>query len=1328
MLFWIRITTALLLMCCFQMAQGQEEHVTETGLPVLNGSSLEGTSFLLGFMQNELKGTDPYVDLRLYISSRFDANVVLRGPSFPPTSITVKANTVCEVPIGSYFEVNTPHLATGRGIFVESDVPIVVYGFTSLLTTTETFTAIPINQLGMDYRVVCRGADYYSRIRDMPATSPRSGEFMVIAVEDDTPITYVPRVSTIQDQPFESITITLNAGECYLVQAQPSSVIGARDLTGSRVTSTKPFVLLSGHVRTGIPNDSLNSKDHLVEMLPPIQHWRQHYLVSPFAKVRAPYYVRVVAAEDNTNVNVNEGGSLGYTVPLDFAGSFTDIELLDPAEITASKPFLAVQLMPSNIYRDTIHKAYDPAMVVLSGLDQYVQSSILQFPKLIQQEAEVGLEPQYYFVNIIADNEAKKSLVIDQKPIQEYDGNFLTRYMPNPGFVYGSIQLPLGQHSISCDTGYFTAIMYGLSANDSYANQVGITYIRPAYKERTQPQYQLTAKCGMVRGLVRDVGVDSVQLDSVGIIVSATKNMTWQLSELLPGDSVVTIDADVTDFTKDAIIVIRTYDVLGNGREWKYVYDAPVIKYPREIFIPLFSEKNCIRVPIINADTTSTIISRIKTASGLRVFVSDTASENFLVKAKDTLWVTVCAELADSLLTDAVLIVELPCGMFERIPIRVQLIRSLETAGKDFGKVRMFDTVCSKVPVVNTGNVPITLVRILQQLLTNAFQVDTSGLQQHVVINPKDTFWITVCFVPESEGLVVRTDTIATVEGIVVMYQLLGTGIRPRILPVVIDWGPTRVGTRRDTTFAINNIGEGSAQLSILSFVGAPDHFIEPIVPSVFVAAESSTPLLNASFAPMNVGAFEDTASIGVDWKYHEPVSVILRGVGILPKLITRNIDFGSVLVGTDKDTTETVLYSVGSDSLEIYTVEKLGPDITEFTLSDEILLSKGLRPGEDLSGILQFSPTRTGSHICSVRVSNNASISTNAVDSIFVLYGTGYRNDVPRVEAKLSVPNKVVACKEVPIILTIHNPSLLPCTVTKVQIICDGIIILDQNTAIELMPDEKRILTLQHMFSIDDVGHVAYNVVASTGQVLTGNSTVLVIPTQTQLMVTTTVAGFPGSSVVLKGVATVLDTLSIPLEYSTMLVVDSDRLHVDSVQCSEYKILNSTTQVFDRAVSFTQEDHSVNISLAAPTQTPHSLEYRVYGTLLWKNSYEHELAWTIAGKPCAVPARGITILDVETCGDNLRSVMFTATVQATVAPSPSKGTIEVEFSATDATIVGVQLVGLFGQVFLQEEEIVLEKGSRHVTFTCSRIPSGVYRLLIRTEHGQQGVPVLLVN
>jgi len=66
--------------------------------------------------------------------------------------------------------------------------------------------------------------------------------------------------------------VILNAGECYLVQGSPDTLIGSNDLSGTLIKSNNPIGVLSGHVRTAILQnleEPADTKDHFIEMLPP---------------------------------------------------------------------------------------------------------------------------------------------------------------------------------------------------------------------------------------------------------------------------------------------------------------------------------------------------------------------------------------------------------------------------------------------------------------------------------------------------------------------------------------------------------------------------------------------------------------------------------------------------------------------------------------------------------------------------------------------------------------------------------------------------------------------------------------------------------------------------------------------------------------------------------------------------------------------------------------------------------------------------------------------------------------------------------------------------
>ncbi len=55
------------------------------------------------------------------------------------------------------------------------------------------------------------------------------------------------------------------------------------DLTGTKINSSQPIAVFSGHQRATIPNPSdLVSRDHLVEELPPIPTWGGSAFVTPY--------------------------------------------------------------------------------------------------------------------------------------------------------------------------------------------------------------------------------------------------------------------------------------------------------------------------------------------------------------------------------------------------------------------------------------------------------------------------------------------------------------------------------------------------------------------------------------------------------------------------------------------------------------------------------------------------------------------------------------------------------------------------------------------------------------------------------------------------------------------------------------------------------------------------------------------------------------------------------------------------------------------------------------------------------------------------------------
>jgi hypothetical protein len=160
----------------------------------------------------------------------------------------------------------------------------------------------------------------------------RPGMFMVIAQENGTYVEINTSAPTEKDRvPKSSFFVTLNRGETYLVKSKPTPGInGTNDLTGSLVKSNKPVAVLSGHSRTASPQVQFSkdddSKNHLIEMLPPITTWGKEYYTAPFggtANILGSMY-KIVAKEANTVVTAStrNGGVTSYT--LVNAGDFVE--------------------------------------------------------------------------------------------------------------------------------------------------------------------------------------------------------------------------------------------------------------------------------------------------------------------------------------------------------------------------------------------------------------------------------------------------------------------------------------------------------------------------------------------------------------------------------------------------------------------------------------------------------------------------------------------------------------------------------------------------------------------------------------------------------------------------------------------------------------------------------------------------------------------------------------------------------------------------------------------------------------------------------------------
>jgi len=137
-------------------------------LPKLLGATNQGTEFVIAFHPAWEEGGNNNA-IRIYISSAVETDVRLTIPYFsdqPHKLATTKPNDIIEIKLlpneaqpytrgggGAVSTLKHTQVWPGRGIIIEGDAPLIVYGVTRYAYTSDGFLAIPTHALDKKYIV-----------------------------------------------------------------------------------------------------------------------------------------------------------------------------------------------------------------------------------------------------------------------------------------------------------------------------------------------------------------------------------------------------------------------------------------------------------------------------------------------------------------------------------------------------------------------------------------------------------------------------------------------------------------------------------------------------------------------------------------------------------------------------------------------------------------------------------------------------------------------------------------------------------------------------------------------------------------------------------------------------------------------------------------------------------------------------------------------------------------------------------------------------------------------------------------------------------------------
>ncbi|KAK3106655.1 hypothetical protein FSP39_024626 [Pinctada imbricata] len=346
------------------------------------------------------------------------------------------------IPIPLELRVQGSNL-TREGIFILATKPITVMGLSSGIYTAASFLALPIDALGVEYYVV-------TWERDMSSI-----EFLIIGVYNNTDVQLTLPTSISLNGYFAErgnpFTETINRLDTLQIQAM-------EDLSGTRIEANKKIAVISGNAKAVVSPTPRNYSDHAIEMLPSVDKWGKHFIVTSTPLRRLHDYMKLVSEFHNTNVSMNCGSIKSFT--LEEANKIHNEALYSGSscEIISDQPILVVLFTNNQINQSD---KSDPSMVLIPPVEQWGNAFTFSVDAIFEN----------YLILIVRDKD-RYELLLNGTTV-----NFHSfKQIQGTDFYSGFQRISKGVHSLTHQSGNasFSALLYGKKNQVAYYVPVGM--------------------------------------------------------------------------------------------------------------------------------------------------------------------------------------------------------------------------------------------------------------------------------------------------------------------------------------------------------------------------------------------------------------------------------------------------------------------------------------------------------------------------------------------------------------------------------------------------------------------------------------------------------------------------------------------------------------------------------------------------------------------------------------------------------------------------------------------------------------------------------------
>lgn len=429
--------------------------------------STVGKEFWVGFMENNRvaatgpnnPGAPDFAVLVITASENTTGALEYQGIS-TPFSLSAGQQYTLRVPSE---DLDLLHRTSGqvenKGIHITSSGKIAVHAFNERFRSADGTVVLPIGALGRDYYITSHFEILTANV-NYNGNIDNESTLLVVATEDDTQIEITTSVNSLSgNQADTPSVITLDRGQSYQIKAKA-------DLTGSRIRvigenadECKKIAVFGGNKWTSVGNCG-EANDHLFQQAYPVNTWGTSFVHVGLSGRTSGELVKVLAAEDNTEVFVN-GNSQG-TVN---RGEFLSLEFgaNESGKIDTSKPSSVTvfsKSMACNQPNTAQSMTGDPFMITYSPSEQFLTSltfNALNLPSIVN-----------HYVNVVVKTGTQNSTFLDGQNI----GNRFAQLPGDTNYQYARVNISQGVHQLSNPDG-FAAYVYGFGQLESYGYAAG---------------------------------------------------------------------------------------------------------------------------------------------------------------------------------------------------------------------------------------------------------------------------------------------------------------------------------------------------------------------------------------------------------------------------------------------------------------------------------------------------------------------------------------------------------------------------------------------------------------------------------------------------------------------------------------------------------------------------------------------------------------------------------------------------------------------------------------------------------------------------------------